>query len=101
MVACLSFLVTAWLDQAKEKAFDALQRGTSQASVVKTFGTPSEIDGPPRNIAWVTEDSIQTNGGECVREFQYHSRLTLCGTEWLIGFDAHSNTVSKYEMSSP
>ena len=101
LVAFVWLLDAFWVDHTKDKAFDATQYGTPQSFVIKAFGIPSEITGPPLNVAWVTDASIKTNTGECVCEFRYHPRLTLCGTEWLIGFDAQSNTVSKYQMSSP
>ncbi|MEI6219112.1 MAG: hypothetical protein WCP86_09445 [bacterium] len=58
LVACLWFLVKLQLDHARERAFDALQRGTPQAFVVKTSGAPSEADGPPLYVAWVESCKI-------------------------------------------
>jgi hypothetical protein len=58
LIACLWFLVTLQLDHAREKAFDALQRGTPQAFIVKTSGVPSEADGPPLYVAWVESCKI-------------------------------------------
>ena len=95
------FAHALWRGHASARAYAAVVRGDSESRVLQFFGSPHHVAGPPQNIAWDSEDSIRTNGGECVREFWYAPPLTLIGEAWTIGFDAHSNAVSKYHYLSP
>jgi len=82
-------------------AYDHLQRGMPEQLVRQMFGTPSHVAGPPQYVSWDTDESKQDNTGDCVMVFSYTPRLTLCGEEFLIGFDQKSNAVSKYCLFSP
>jgi hypothetical protein len=96
------WLCWAWFhDSAKAAAFTRVQRGDSQLQVLALLGRPFRVTGVPKNIAWDSEDSIHANRGECIQEFWYAPILQIAGEEWTVGFDVHSNVVSKYRYVSP
>jgi outer membrane protein assembly factor BamE (lipoprotein component of BamABCDE complex) len=97
-----SWLAWKWI--ATEKLRDAyakIKQGDSETQVLKTLGTPLKKSGPPENISWDSDNSLRPNKGECVQEFWYVPPISIAGEEFTIGFDAHSNVVSKYRYESP
>lgn len=95
------FCYALWRGHAYAKAYASVARGDSEAHVLELLGRPHRISGPPDNVAWGTEDSIQRNGGDCVREFWYFPPISIDGEAWTIGFDSRSNAISKYNYRSP
>ncbi len=90
-----------WRGHAYARAYAAVAHRDSEIRVLQLLGDPQHVTGQPQNIAWDSEDSIRRNDGECVREFWYAPPLTVVGEAWTIGFDEHSNVVSKYHYMSP
>jgi hypothetical protein len=96
------FAYAFWRGHSYERAYAAVLRGDSEARVLQLFGRPPRrISGQPKNVAWDTDGSVHANGGECVREFWYVPPIAVAGEAWTIGFDEHSNVVSKYHYVSP
>jgi hypothetical protein len=103
-VIFLGFLWFCWAwtqSEASTGAFARVQRGDSEGQVLTLLGKPFQITGPASNVAWDSDGSLRPNHGECVREFWYAPRLQIAGEKWAIGFDVHSNVVSKYRYESP
>ena len=88
-------------NEARAQAYAQVQRGDSEGRVQTLLGHPYQVSGAPQYLAWDTDASIRTNTGECVREFWYAPRFSLAGGAWVVGFDGHSNVVSKYHYVSP
>jgi len=95
------FCHALWRGHVYAQAYAAVARGDSEARVLKLFGSPHRVSGRPESIAWGTEDSIAVNAGDCLREFWYAPPISIDGEAWTIGFDSHSNVVSKYNYHSP
>ncbi len=102
VIAGVGWLAHAlWRGHAYARAFAAVAQRDSESRVLQLFGRPHHVTGRPENVAGDSEASIRPNSGECVREFWYAPPLTLVGESWTIGFDEHSNAVSKYHYLSP
>lgn len=101
------FLFLSWLcwayvqSEARARSFERIQRGDPEKRVLALLGMPFQVRGAPSNVAWVSDVSVRPNHGECVREYWYAPKLQIAGEEWTIGFDMHSNVVSKYRYESP
>jgi len=84
------------------QTFARVQRGDSLARVVELFGQPRFVTlDLQTNINWDEEWVDKTNGVRCIQQFHYCPPFTICGEEWVVGFDAHSNAVAKYHIVSP
>ncbi len=90
--------VWSWCILAYDRPYDRVTRGDSEAHVRSLLGKPDRVTGPPENVAWDSDSSIQTNSGECIREFWYVPPIAL--QEYTVGFDANAQVVSKYRYSS-
>jgi len=107
ILASVLFLAFLWLcwawqqDAASARAFARVQRGDPEAHILALLGRPFRITGPPSNVAWDSAASVRTNRGECIREYWYAPKLQIAGEEWTVGFDVHSNVVSKFRYVSP
>ena len=51
-----------WLTRKYDRGFETVARGDSEAVVRRLFGGPHEITGPPVNIAWGHDASLEKNG---------------------------------------
>jgi|SRR5580658_3782153 hypothetical protein len=101
IVALSWFGHAVWLARKYDHGYANAARGDTEAQVVSLLGNPRSVTGPPENIAWDSEDSIQKNNGSCIRVFWYPDPLDFAGGVWTIGFDNHSRVVSKYHYESP
>jgi hypothetical protein len=101
IVALSWFAHAAWLARRYDRGYPVVVRGDSERRVVALLGTPRSVSGPPENVAWDSETSIQKNDGTCVRVFWYPQPLDITGGSWTIGFDKQSRVVSKYHYQSP
>ena len=83
-------------------AFAQVQRGDSSVRVVELFGQPPYVTtNVETTINWDEVWVDKTNGIKCVRQFHFSPPLSICGESWVVGFDEHSNAVSKYHIVSP
>ena len=98
-IAWLGYML--WLGNHRSYEYEQVQKGNSETLVKQMLGAPDRISGPPKNVAWDSEDSIHANNGDCTQELWYAPPLSLDGEEWAIGFDRNGNTVSKYHYQSP
>jgi hypothetical protein len=98
-VSWLSYAL--WRGHVYARAYAAVAQRDSESRVLQLFGPPHRVTGQPKNVAWDTDGSVRQNGGECIREFWYSPPLTIVGESWTIGFDQHSNVISKYHYLSP
>ena len=100
---CLIFWV-CWVWHRTDvlgRTFERVQRGDSQARVVELFGQPRFVTSELQtNINW-DESWSATNGERCVQQFHFCPPFTICGEEWIVGFDEHSHAVAKYHIVSP
>ena len=105
IVILLSVIWLCWVWHRTEvlgQTFVRVQRGDSQARVVALFGQPRFITSDLQtNINWDEEWVDKTNGVRCIQQFHYCPPFTICGEEWVVGFDDHSNAVAKYHIVSP
>jgi hypothetical protein len=101
-VCGFTWLTWKWLGTEKcRRSYAVVKRGDSETHVLELLGKPSKISGPPRNVPWDSDGTLRPNKDECVREFWYVPPISIAGEEFTIGFDAHSNVVSKYRYESP
>ena len=83
------------------RTFEQVQHGDSRARVIELFGRPNFVTSDLQtNINW-DESWSATNGVRCVQEFHFCPPFSICGEEWIVGFDERSNAVAKYHMASP
>ena len=103
LVICgIVWLALKWaVTERLENSYEKINKGDSEAQVLKSLGTPSKISGAPENVSWDTDATLHPNKGECVKEFWYVPLISIAGEEFTIGFDASSNVVSKYRYESP
>ena len=92
---------SVWLSHKYDHGYARVARGDSEAVVRRLFGDPREIKGPPDNISWGSDASLEKNGGRCVREFWYPRPLDFTGGVYTVGFDSGNRVVSKYQYQSP
>ena len=90
-----------WKGYTCARAYDRVRQGDSEAAVRTLLGSPYKITGRPENVVWDSDATIRPNNGECIREFWYDPPISFTGEEWTVGFDVHSNVVSKYHYISP
>jgi len=78
-----------------------IQRGDPESRVLKLIGRPDQIDFSPPYILWGKDPVVRhINSGECIREFTYNASRRSGGESWHIGFDAHSNVISNFRLTS-
>ena len=108
ILAIVSVLSILWLSWAWHRtevlgwAFARVQRGDSQARVLELFGDPRFVTSNlETNIYWDVDRVNQTNGVRCIQQFHFCPPFTICGEEWVVGFDDQSNAVTKFHIVSP
>jgi hypothetical protein len=84
-------------------AFARVQHGDSAAQVVEIFRQPPTFIGTElqTNIDWDESWLTATSGVRCVQQFHFCPPFSICGEEWVVGFDERSNAVAKYHIVSP
>ena len=96
-VGVLVFVVLWHQKERYENAYLKLAVGTPKSEVVKTFGLPTRTSKCGLMSSWDGDRS--TNKSACVEEYWYESRITP--EQWIVGFDAKGQAVTKYYFVSP
>lgn len=84
------------------RAFAQVQRGDSPERVAEIFRQiPTFIStNLQTNIDWNGRWD-NTNGDRSVRQYHFCPPFSVCGEDWVVGFDERSHVVTKYQISSP
>ena len=98
IVAAVVVLGTLWHRKDNYgNAYEKLTVGTPKSEVVKAFGVPTRTSKCDLVPSWDGERSL--NASACVEEYWYGSRITP--EQWIVGFDAKGQAVTKYYLVSP
>lgn len=102
LVCFVSWLCWVWYrTDVLGQTFERVQHGDSQARVIELFGRPSFATSELQtNINW-DESWLATNDVRCVQQLHFRPPVSICGEEWVVGFDERSNAVAKYHIVSP
>src|SRR5882724_3339846 len=107
LLSVFAFLVLSvgWVwhrTAALGRAFGQVQRRDSPARVTELFNqAPYVTTNKETAINWDETWADKTSGIKCVRQFHFCPPFSICGESWIVGFDEHSNVVSKYHVVSP
>jgi hypothetical protein len=109
IIACLFLSTIIWVCWVWHRtddlalAFTRVQRGDSPAQVVEIFRQPPTFIGTElqTNINWDESWLTATSGMRCIQQFHFCPPFSICGEEWVVGFDESSNAVAKYHIASP
>jgi hypothetical protein len=96
------FVFASWRGRARGDAYAKIQPGDSEVRVLELMGRPYAVVSSPPYIGWGHNPTALTpNTGQCFREFRFNNPWILGAETFQIGFDAKSNVVSNYSVSSP
>ena len=74
-------------------AFDAVQMGDTEASVIARFNTqPTEREKP---VALFARYASQPCGGDCIERLWFENRLSLDTEAWSVELDKHRRVIKK------
>jgi hypothetical protein len=98
-------LWVAWVwhrTESLEQAFSKVHQGDSPAQVIELFTqSPLVTTDVETNIGWDETWTNMSGSVKCVKQFHFYPPFTICGESWAVGFDEHSNVVSKFHIVSP
>lgn len=89
----------SYKSHARNSAFDAMQIGDTEASVIDRFGTqPSVREKPGMSFA---RYASQPCGGDCAERLWFENRLSLDTEAWSVELDKSGRVIKKSRWISP
>jgi hypothetical protein len=69
LVICgIVWLALKWFATERlENSHEKINKGDSEAQVLKLLGTPSKISGLPENVSWDSDATLHPNKRECIK----------------------------------
>lgn len=91
--------VCSYKSYVRNSAFDAVQVGDTEASVVARFGTQPSVREKPG--ALFSRYASQPCGGECTERLWFENRLSLDTEAWSVELDKNHRVIKKSRWLSP
>lgn len=89
----------SYKSHARNSAFDAVQIGDTEASVINRFGTqPSVRERPDVSFS---RYASQPCGGDCAERLWFENRLSIDTEAWSVELDKRSRVIKKSRWVSP
>ncbi|WP_228893676.1 hypothetical protein [Pseudoduganella aquatica] len=89
----------SYKSRVRNSAFDAVQVGDTEASVIARFGTQPSVREKPG--ALFARYASQPCGGECAERLWFENRLSLDTEAWSVELDKNSHVIKKSRWVSP
>lgn len=84
---------------SRNSAFDAVQVGDAEATVIARFGTQPSVRERPG--ALFARYASQPCGGECAERLWFENRLSLDTEAWSVELDKNGRVIEKSRWVSP
>lgn len=84
---------------ARNSAFDAVQVGDTEATVIARFGTQPSVRERPGEL--FARYASQPCGGECAERLWFENRLSFDTEAWSVELDRSSRVIKKSRWASP
>lgn len=89
----------SYKSHARNSAFDAVQIGDAEASVIDRFGTQPSVREKPGML--FARYASQPCGGDCAERLWFENRLSLDTEAWSVELDKSGRVIKKSRWISP